>query len=118
MRKSWMKLIALCLTAALLFTGCGLVPVIEQALLLVKNAGQVHYRDMEYTRPDLEQMQDTLQECYRLLLQDDVKAALDSIYQFYAFYDHFSTCYALANIRYSCDLTDTYWEQEYNFCAE
>ena len=43
---------------------------------------------------------------------------MEAVYAFYAIYDDFWTCNALANIRYSGDLTDTYWEAEYNFCSE
>ena len=37
---------------------------------------------------------------------------------FYDAYDWFSTYYALADIHYCADLTDTYWGDEYNYCTQ
>lgn len=75
------------------------------------------YADMEYIRPDLEQMQLILEEACRLAEGKDTSAILDGVFAFYDAYDWFYTASALADIRYSADLTDTYWEAENDFCT-
>ena len=77
------------------------------------------YSEMEYQRPDLTQHAQVLEESCRLALDSrDLEQVLEGIYAYYDEYDWFYTNYALANIRYSSNLLDIYWEQEYNYCAE
>lgn len=77
------------------------------------------YTEIEYTRPDMEQLEAVLQESCDIALEgksyQDVE---DAIWTFYDEYDWFYTNYNLSYIRYCGDLTDRYWEEEYNFCAD
>ena len=75
------------------------------------------YADMEYIRPDLEQMQLILEEACRLAEGKDTSAILDGVFAFYDAYDWFYTASALADIQYSIDLSDAYWTEENIFCA-
>jgi len=118
------RLIALFLILALLLSGCsGLTSYFQQVQSELENRlryhAAVHYRDMEYTRPDMDELERVLLESCRLAAEArTVEEAVDGIYAFYDVYDRFVTNTNLANIRYSRDLTDIYWEEEYTFCLE
>ena len=79
----------------------------------------VDYEDMEYERPDMTAFQQSLDDACRIAGEAKrVDEIIDAIYDFYDHYDGFYTNYLLADVRYSADLTDIYWEQEYNYCIE
>jgi len=79
----------------------------------------VDYEDMEYERPDMTAFQQSLDDACRIAGEAKrVDEIIDAIYGFYDHYDGFYTSYLLADVRYSADLTDIYWEQEYNYCIE
>lgn len=121
MKIRFLRLIALVLTAAVLLSGCGMVDFGEYfgaVRSLVDGNAIVPYESMTYERPDMTQLQQTLDAACEAAEGDDVSAILDGIYDFYDAYDWFSTYYALADIHYCADLTDTYWEVEYNYCAQ
>lgn len=114
MRKIW-KLTALIL-AAVLLTGCaGLTSALN-------GVSMVKYEDMEYTRPDMGEMEAALDAAVEIARDEgsgeNPRAVMDAIYDFYDEYDSFYTNYALADIRSCHDLTDIYWEEEYAFCME
>lgn len=140
MKKLLSFLLILCLLASLL-TGCtipglenaqGALDSIRQALEDGKNDGpgsldeirqgmEMNYTAfsaMEYTRPDMDELESLLNAACQAAEDGDLDLTLDSIYAFYDGYDWFYTNYSLADIHYSADLTDTYWEEEYNFCME
>lgn len=111
MVKIFRILTALLLAAALL-TGCA-----------GQGAGNtVHYRDMEYTRPDLARMEHLLSMAVEAATAEkyggQVLDVMSAVYTFYNEYDRFYTNYALADIRSCHDLTDIYWEEEYAWCME
>lgn len=113
MAKRKLQFAALCLAVVMLFSGCG---SILDALLGIE---AVNYADMEYTRPDMAELEQVLAEsCEAATSGKNLEEVIDGIYAFYEVYDRFYTNYSLADIRYSGDLTDTYWEAEYNFCLE
>ena len=117
----FLRLIALVLTAAVLLSGCGMVDFGEYfgaVRSLVDGNAIVPYESMTYERPDMTQLRQTLDAACEAAEGDDVSAILDGIYDFYDAYDWFSTYYALADIHYCADLTDTYWEVEYNYCTQ
>ena len=121
MKIRFLRLIALVLTAAVLLSGCGMVDFGEYfgaVRSLVDGNAIVPYESMTYERPDMTQLQQTLDAACEAAEGDDVSAILDGIYDFYDAYDWFSTYYALADIHYCADLTDTYWEDEYNYCTQ
>lgn len=114
--KKWLyRLIALCIAVVLLFTGCS--PTGWDALLRQLQA--VPFSEMVYTRPDVDGLLRAKAEVNAQLdAGSDVETLMDSIYAFYDSYYDFATNYALANIYYSKDLRDIYWEQEYNYCLD
>ncbi len=110
--KKRMGLIAVILALTILLSGCDMLG----ALL---GSDTVAYEDMEYTRPDPQELESVLEESCRVAREEtELDAVVEAIYAFYDIYDRFATNYALANIAYSRDLTDLYWEEEYAFCAE
>ena len=113
--KKLTKLLALVLTL-LLLTGCaGFTSALNGTEF-------VHYRDMEYTRPDMDAMETVLDRAIDLSRQESTRENLqqlvDAIYAFYDEYDSFYTNYSLADIRACHDLTDIYWEGENTWCME
>lgn len=106
MKRNKLRLAALLLAVIMLLCGC------------TAGDGLVHYKMMKYERPDMAAIQQTLEDACSAAEGEDVDAILEAVYHFYDAYDWFYTCSALADIRYSSDLTDSYWEQESNFCAQ
>ena len=113
-----MRLIALILALVLLFTGCSFTEEYNRVADALLGDSDVHYRDMEYTRPDMDAIRQTLADACTAAEGENIEAVIDAIYDFYDAYDWFYTCYSLADIRYSGDLTDSEWEAEYNYCVE
>ncbi len=122
MKKLTVTLVALCLAVSLLLGGCGFIDIggyFANLGSLFEGPSLTGFADMQYTRPDMEEFQKVLDESLaQAAEQKDIDKLVDSIYSFYKVYDDFSTNYALANIYYSKDLTDSQWETEYNFCLE
>lgn len=108
-----LRLMALLLAAVLLFAGC--VPMAEPE---PTEPGCIHYRDMKYERPDMEALEQLLEETCTAAEGEDLRTILNRVYAFYDAYDWYYTCYSLADLGYSADLTDAYWEAEYTFCVE
>lgn len=71
-----------------------------------------------YERPDGEELERLLDAACEASENGTAEEILDAVWEYYDAYDWFYTYYALADIRYSADLTDPYWEEEYSFCAE
>ena len=120
MKKKFLRLIALVLVCVM-FMGCtDLYQFIgETGVNVEEQAPDVpRYADMVYSRPDMQALEDILAQACADAAGDKVLPIVDRIWEFYDAYDWFYTNYSLADIHYSCDLTDTYWEAEYNFCAE
>ena len=100
----------------------GIVAMLLMLALLTGCAGLgmtevTHYSDMKYTRPDLDEMERLLEDAKAAAEGEKLEPILDCIYAFNDFYDDFYTCYSLADIRYSGNLKDLYWSEEYDFCA-
>lgn len=118
--KRFLQCVALVLVLVLVLAGCfGGLDDYELFMLrqFYESQNLVDYEDMEYERPDMTEFQQVLEESCRLALEADrVEDIIDGVYAFYDVYDWFYTNYFLADIRYSADLTDIYWEQEYNYC--
>lgn len=103
------QVLALVLALCVLLCGC-----VSVADLL-----SVDYGDMEYTRPDLEELERVLQEsCAIARKSRDIDEVEDAIWEYYDAYDWFYTNHDLAYLHYCHDVTDAYWEEEYRFCAD
>ena len=120
--KKLAGVLALLLAMSLLLSGCGLEAEsweVTQLRRYYEEMCTVDYADMEYERPSMTNFQQSLDHaCQTALEAQSVDRIIDAIYSFYDEYDWFYTNYMLADIRYSTNLTDLYWEQEYNYCAE
>ena len=106
------RILALCLCFALLLCGCG-----------AKNAlgfhGVVKFSEMEYVRPDLDEVAGLCQAAMDAAERgESVDGVLQAVWDFYEVYNSFNTNYDLAFIRYHGDLQDYYWRTEQEFCAE
>ena len=120
MKKRFLRLLALCI-ALLLLTGCD-----GSALEALRSAQEaanrrrevVHFEDMVYTHPDMDALRESLEDALDAAEKDDLDKISDTITAFYEVYDAFYTSYTLADIHYCIDMTDTYWEEEYQFCLE
>lgn len=75
-----------------------------------------HYEDMVYTRPDVEKLTQAADACLAAAEDGDLDKALETVREFDDLYGDFITDYRLADIRYSGDLTDAYWEEESVYC--
>lgn len=115
MKKKWAWL-AWLLALALVLGGCSLERI--AGLLNGGQAGHTAFSEMKYERPDMAKFEDSLRTACENAAGEDLDGLLDAIYDFYDLYDWYYTCFQLANIHYSGDLTDLYWEKEYNFCGE
>ncbi|MBE6976157.1 MAG: hypothetical protein E7439_03035 [Ruminococcaceae bacterium] len=119
MRKGIWKLGALCLAVLFLLTGClpwGWEKFLENQ---PTRPPVVAFGDMEYTRQDVDALAASQQEVLDSLADgDDAETLMEKVFAFYEEYNRYYTCYALANIYYSKDITDSYWEGEYSYCLE
>lgn len=110
--------IVLCLALILTLCGCQrIINTLNQFYLLMQTGTATSFSDMEYVRPDLTAFQETLDETMRLAeTETDVTALMEWVYEMYWLYYDYCTNYSLAQIHYFLDMTDIYWEQEYNWC--
>lgn len=128
MKKRYIHVLTLVLAAALLLSGCGgpFAQVYQRGKELWQTleagglpASSEPLSQMTYSRPDMQVLEDTLLESCRIAREaNSSEKVMDAVYDFYDVYDRFYTDLALADIHYSCDLTDTYWQAEYEFCLE
>jgi len=120
MRKMLMKLIALLLSAAMLLSGCTAWETASDWMqrLLIRTS-MTSFEEMTYTRPDMESLEQMAQDCIEAAATTlNAKKIAEQVWEFYWYYNDFYTNYNLADIHYCQDVTDIYWEQEYNFCLE
>lgn len=77
------------------------------------------FDDMVYTRPDLQAMDDSLNQCIQLAEEgSDFDELWNQINSFFTQYSSFSTQYLLSYVHYCLDMQDSYWVTEYNFCEQ
>ena len=107
MKKYVLKLLALVLALTLLLSGCSRFGL------------PVPFGEMKYNRPDVSALEQKLNAVTEMLPEaKSAKQIMNAFYDFYYTYLEFATSYSLAYIHYCQDLTDIYWEQEYNYCME
>ncbi len=117
MKRVFRGILALCLAAALLLAGCSSADL--DRLLGYDDGAITAFADMQYTRPEFSGLEEKCQAAIMAAeAAEPVERVMDRVYAFYEDYYTFYTNYALANIYYSQDLTDSHWEEEYNYCLE
>lgn len=110
------KLIPILLILCLTLSGCFLQDNPVQPLPADR---PTQFQHMQYNRPDMDALEESMYHAVELAEDEaDPDDILDAVLAFYDAYDDFYTQYALADIHYCKDLTDTYWESEYNFCSQ
>ena len=127
MKKPHLRLLSVLLAAALLL-GC--VPARASALGLLdwlfsdddevkKPTGDsvTPFSEMVYTRPDLDGLQALLDTVTARAQTKNAVSILEGVYDFYDAYDWICTNATLADIHYSANLSDNYWEEENSFCT-
>ncbi len=113
--------VALILVAALVLGGCeaAIEAWIDDFFADMQLGAATAYEDMEYVRPDMARFRQSLEKTTELAkTEDDVDVLMESIFSLYELYYSFSTNYNLAQIHYFQNMSDTYWEEEYNWCME
>jgi len=118
MKKMWLKVAAVCLILVFMLTGC--IPVDLNDLLGQEDEWEMTaFKDMEYSRSDALALVEKSQAVLDAVeAGEDAAAVMEKVFSFYEDYHTYYTNYALANIYYCKDLTDTHWEEEYNYCIE
>lgn len=121
MKKNRRILVCSCLAAALLLNGCRFADLGEYLMRLqgeLDGSDVIAYNEMEYQRPNMTALEQTLQDsCNTARTSEDLDTVINGIYAYYDVYDSFYTNMSLAYIRYSGDLRDLYWQEEYDYCA-
>lgn len=114
------KLLALVLALTILLSGCSIGNLTGYLYSFFGGSDLVPFEQMEYQHPDLSVIRASLDTAISTAEseQNSTDTVMDAIYAFYDEYDWFYTCASLADIHYSADLTDIYWEQEYNYCQD
>ena len=110
--------IALVLALIMLFTGCS-GKNFEDLMGDLGAQAVTPFSEMHYVRPDIAKMEETLQMVCDIAEKSDNKDGLMKyVWEFYDMYNSYYTRYNLASIYYFRDMTDIYWEKEYNYCAQ
>ncbi len=118
MKMQKCRILALILVLVMLFSGCE--PFLPQYANVDPIMGHeiIPYESMEYTRPDIEAIQKVFERAMESTLREDAFGAVEqAIIECINVYNSFYTQYNLSYIKYCGDVTDTYWQEEYNFCV-
>lgn len=119
MRSMKMKILAVCLALSMLLCGCTDVFDFFLDRLGSLSGAVTHFDQMEYSRPDVEEIQAAFADC-RALAADATRTSTleDKISECFWLFNGFYTNYNLASIHYYADTTDIYWEQENDYCMQ
>lgn len=122
MKHRLKRLGALLLVLALLLSGCAMPDLgafwqdLQNALL---SGMTTPFSEMVYTRPDPDAVVTQAEKTATLSqTETDVDKLMEEVYASYDLYYGFYTNYMLSNIHYCTDMTDIYWENEYNYCLD
>lgn len=115
MKRVKMRLIALVLVLCMLLSGCELSAYVRG---IFAQFVPVSFSEMEYTRPDLDGLNEALDNVMACVDQPSFRKLERALMEYSLLFHEFSTNYALANIYYCKDMTDLYWSEEYNICLE
>lgn len=107
------KVLALCLAAVMLLTGCRYMKGFGGGMSVIR------FEDMEYVRPELSAYQSLVEECCALAeAGEDFRTLEKKLWELFTAYNDYYTNYSLADIHYCMDQTDLYWSDEYDYCLE
>ena len=120
MKRIGWRLIALVLALTLLLSGCAAWETFSDGFnRFLIEMSMTSFSDMTYTRPDVQKLEAMAKECEEAAANaKDPEKLAEQVWEFYWHYNDFYTSYNLASIHYYRDVTDIYWEQEYNYCME
>ena len=76
-----LRIILALVLAALMLCGCSMLPGLLGGMTMTR------YQDMEYTRPDLGEMERALEAAIAASQTEPLEDVLDAIYRFYDEYD-------------------------------
>ena len=111
MKKKLFRLIALTVALCIFLGGCSLAGLLRY--------NSVPFKDMVYTRPDLSELNASVDKCIQLTEENsDFDGLWSEIINFFTLFSDFSTQYLLSYVHYCKDLRDLYWTEEYNYCEE
>lgn len=117
MKRIQFRLLALILAMALLLSGCAL-DFAGYFARLGKLFAPVSFDNMTYARPDLQMLDEVLADCLESAEGKNLDKLVGHINTFNSICNSFQTNYYLAYIHYSIDMTDSYWAEEYQYCAQ
>lgn len=117
MNRVKFRLIALVLAVALLLTGCAL-DFGGYFTRLANVFRPVSFENMTYTRPDPALLDEALGPCLESAKGKNLNKLVGHINTVNSICNNIQTNYFLAYIHYSIDMTDRYWETEYNYCSQ
>ncbi len=120
MKKQSLKLTALVLVIALLLSGCAAWQTVRESMTRFWiDVSMTSFSEMTYTRPDVQKLEAMAKDCTEAVdTATDAQKLAQQVWEFYGYYNDFYTNYNLASIHYYRDVTDIYWQQEYNFCMD
>ncbi len=126
MKKRLFSLLSLLLITALL-TGCTPLSTADfqqivqeffsQDANLSVSSEVTSFSQMEYQRPDLDNLRALLDKVCEAANGNDLREIMNRVDGFYEAQDWFYTYSSLAQINYCLDLTSPYWQEENDFCT-
>ena len=79
----------------------------------------VAFEQMEYTRPDVDAIQDKADEVISLLNRFfKLREVIEGLNGYFTLYNNFYTMSSIANIRCDADTEDEFYREEHGFCSE
>ncbi len=79
----------------------------------------VPFSQMEYSRPDAQGLRKAYEAVQAMVeAQEEVDKIVEAYEQVFEDHCYFNTMHSYAYIRYSLDLSDSYYDEEYNWCEE
>lgn len=118
--RSIKRFTALLLALLMVFslTGCSFLNFGQDFDTLLRGGG-VKFSDMEYTRPDLDDMRSCVAGiCDMLEDGAGYRRVTDALDEFYGYYWSFYTMSTLAELRSDLDTSDEYYAEEYEYCMD
>lgn len=115
-RRLFILLLAVILLLSV--SSCGILNFGQDFEALLRSGG-VSFDEMEYSRPETEEITDCAAEiCHMLDSGASYRKVVSALDAFYVYYWNFQTMYTLAEIRSDIDTSDEYYAEEYDYCCE